>query len=173
MRSWIAWGALLGLLAAGCASPSLPPTAIVLDPIGPRGAGPRPAPTGYLRVYTATRDVQSGRLSYQVPTPYWVFNEDGRQVRSVVNHVGDTDQAPMLVTLPPGHYRVVAEAAGHGRVTVPVVITGGLLTEVHLQRGGMPPWEFVPEAELVRLPQGPVAGFRARESAKPVKHPRP
>lgn len=155
------------LLGAGCSSPSLPKTAIVLDPIGPHGAGPHPARTGYLRVYTATRDVQSGRLPYQVHTPYWIFDDTGQQVRSVVNHVGDTDQAPMLVSLSSGRYRVLAEAAGYGRVTVPVVVTAGRLTEVYLQRGGMPSWVGVPDAELVRLPGGSAAGVRAREPLKP------
>lgn len=162
MRPWILWAMLAGAVAAGCSSPGPPETPIVLESIGPRGAGPRPAPTGYLRVYTATRDVESGRLPYQVHTPYWVFDEHGQRIRSVVNHVGDTDQAPMLVTLPPGKYRVVAEAAGYGQVTVPVVLVGGMLTEVHLQRGGMPEWQATPANELVRLPDGSPAGFRAR-----------
>jgi hypothetical protein len=146
--------------------PLLPQTTIVLD----RSACVAPARVRrprYLRVYTATRDVQSGRLPYQVHTPYWVFNDAGQQVRSVVNYVGDTDQAPMLVSLSSGRYRVLAEAAGYGRVTVPVVITAGMLTEVFLQRGGMPSWEGVPDAELVRLPEGPVAGFHARKASKP------
>ena len=173
LRTASAWTALGLLLGPGCASPSLPHTAIVLEPIGPRGAGPRPAPTGYLRVHTATRDVLSGQLPYQVPTPYWIFDEGGRPVRSVVNHVGDTDQAPMLVMLPPGRYRVLAEAADYGRVTAPVVITAGMLTEVHLQRGGMPEGAAAPHRELVRLPEGPVAGFRAREPQKPTGVSRP
>lgn len=155
----LAWIACLG---PGCSAPRLPSTPVVLDPIGPRMAGPRPAPHGYLRVYTATVDLQSGKLPYQVHTPYLVYNDQGRRVRNVVNHVGDTDQAPMTVTLPPGSYHLLAEAAGYGRVTVPVVIAGGMLTEVHLQRGGMPYWESAPDRDLVRLPNGPVAGFRAR-----------
>ncbi len=157
----LAWVALLG---SSCSAPSLPPTQVVLDPIGPRMAGPRPAPHGYLRVYTDTRDVQSGKLPYQVHTSYQIYNDQGHQVRSVVNHVGDTDQAPMTVTLAPGSYRLLAEAAGYGRITAPVVIGGGMLTEVHLQRGGMPYWESAGNDELVRLPDGRVAGFRARNA---------
>lgn len=165
MRHGIACVLLLGLLATACGVTSLPSTGIVLEPIGPRGPGPRPAPTGYLRVYTATRSVQSGRIPYEVHTAYTVFDETGRQARSVVNHVGDTDQAPMTVSLPPGEYRVLAEAAGYGRVTAPVVIEAGRLTEVYLTRNGMPEWDAATGAALVRLPQGPVAGIRAHEPA--------
>lgn len=169
MRRWTVWGIVASLLVAGCGTPWLPPTPIVLDRIGPQGAGPRPAPTGYLRAYTATRSVQSGRLPYEVHTPYEIFDETGRQVRTVVNRVGETDQAPMTVALPPGRYQLLAEAAGYGRVTAPVVIAAGMLTEVHLTRDGMPAWEVPPGAEVVRLPEGSIVGLRARETAGPVR----
>lgn len=149
---------------AGCAG-APPETPVVLDPVGHRIAGPSRGSQGFLRVYTATTDEASGEISYQVHTPYWVYDEAGRKVKSVQNHVGITDQRPMTALLPSGRYRVFARADGFGLVTVPVVISAGMLTEVHLQHRGMEVPPGVPDADLVRLPGGRVAGYRAKGTA--------
>lgn len=158
---------LVLVMLAGCAG-APPETPVVLDPVGHRVAGPSRGRQGFLRVYTATTDEASGEIGYQVHTPYWVYNEQGRKVKSVQNHVGVTDQRPMTALLPPGTYRVYARADGFGLVTVPVVISAGMLTEVHLQYRGMEVPAGVPDEDVVRLPGGRVAGYRAK-GAPPAK----
>lgn len=167
--------ALLGAVwLAGCSAPP-PATRVVLEPIGPRLVGPSRGREGFLRVYSATTDEQSGQIPYKVHTPYWVYTEGGRKLRSIPNHVGVADQTPMTIRLPPGRYQVLARADGWGLVTAPVVVAAGMLTEVHLTYAGMEVPAGVAESELVRLPTGRVAGFRARGLAKtqtaPVREP--
>lgn len=153
------------LLPAGCSTPP-PATKVRLEPIGPRLAGPSRGREGFLRVHSATTDEQSGQIPYKVHTPYWVYTESGEKLRSIPNHVGVADQAPMTIRLPPGRYLVLARADGLGLITAPVVIAGGMMTEVHLTHTGMEVPAGVAEAELVRLPTGKVAGYRVRESVK-------
>jgi hypothetical protein len=160
---------LAATLLTGCATPP-PVTRVVLDPIGPRIAGPSRSRDGFLRVHSATTDEQSGRIPYQVHSPYWVYTGAGEKVRAVANHVGITDQRPMTTPLPPGQYRVLARADAHGLVTVPVVVQGGMLTEVFLERTGMEVPPGVVDADLVRLPDGTVAGYRAK-AARPAPKP--
>jgi hypothetical protein len=165
---------LAGVLLGGCATPP-PATKVALEPIGPRLAGPSRGREGFLRVYSATTDEQSGQIPYKVHTPYWVYTEDGQKLRSIPNHVGVADQAPMTIWLPPGRYQVLARADGLGLITAPVVIMGGMMTEVHLTHAGMEVPTGVAESELVRLPTGRFAGYRAREPVKtptaPVRKP--
>jgi hypothetical protein len=158
----------LALVVVGCAS-APPTTEVTLDPIGPHLAGPSRGSQGFLRVHTATTDEQSGKIPYQVHTPYWVYSEGGEKVRSVANHVGITDQSPMTVRLPSGRYRVLARADGLGLVTVPILVSGGMLTEVFLQHRGMDVPTGTSEAELVRLPGGRVAGHRAKDTSRPAR----
>jgi hypothetical protein len=155
---------LAAVWLAGCSTP--PVTKVVLEPIGPRLAGPSRGRDGFLRVYSATTDEQSGQIPYKVHTPYWVYTESGGKLRSIPNHVGVTDQAPMTIRLPPGRYQVLAQADGVGLVTAPVVVAAGMLTEVHLTHAGMEVPAGVAESELVRLPTGRVAGYRARDPVK-------
>src|SRR6202012_3251366 len=122
--------------------------------------GPEPisqsvdAPKGRLRVYTGTDTLQIGKLSWYYPHKgYAIYSQSGQLLKSVPNHVGDMDESPMWVSLPPGNYDIVAESASYGRVTVPVVITGSGTTIVHLNRDWKPP-KTTPTSQVVRLPDG-------------------
>ena len=162
--------ALAGLIVglAGCAGSG---NRLVVDPVGPlvgaHGTFLR-SNTGYLEVYTATRQVNdAGTLTLQ-PTPYSIYRPDGHRFKGVLNAVGSSDNKPMVVPLPAGNYVVYANAEGYGQVQVPVVIVGSRLTEVHLQYGGWKDVGNLPDAEKVRLPDGRVVG-RKPEPAAPSK----
>lgn len=77
------------------------------------------------------------------------------------NHIGLNDESPTVVRLPEGHYKILAEADGFGRVTVPVVIQWGKLTEVNLETWGRKKTPIIDEAAVVQLPNGYVVGWRA------------
>jgi hypothetical protein len=69
-----------------------------------------------------------------------------------------------------GPYRVAARANGYGEVIVPVVIRANQVTTVHLE--GSPAWpngRELTKSDPVRLPDGEMAGWRARSdtSSKP------
>jgi hypothetical protein len=75
--------------------------------------------------------------------------------------VDETDESPMVVVLPQGNYKVLARADGYGRITVPVVINGGKLTEVNLETWNRKKTPVSNEAAVVQLPNGYVVGWRA------------
>ncbi len=184
-------GAIIWL--AGCASP---PRVAVLEPIGP---SPRPArqdtTEGFLQVYSArTRtppaadmaawqwDSEFGRN--QVPrweynpahSDYAIYGVNGSLVKRVRNARDPSDGRPALVSLPPGNYEVRAEAEeGPGamdiQVRVPVVVRAGQTTTAHLA-GGWTPRRHYTQGEVVRLPNGQIAGWLAQEGAidSPLPH---
>jgi len=90
-------------------------------------------------------------------------------VMGVQNHVGLEDQKPMTVPLPQGRYVVYARAEGYGRVTVPILIAASRTTVVFLEGKGLPEAPELPEAEVVRLPDGRPVGRRAMQPAPPKK----
>lgn len=153
---------LAALLVALCGCATSRP--LTLDPIGPAsgarhgGAG---SGNGYLRVYSATESNNDGGIPYELHTPYAVRTTAGQRVKGVMNHVGGNDQRPMTVPLPEGEYLIYAQSARFGQVKVPVTVVDGQLTSVHLSGGDLPEAAGLPEADLVRLPDGRVAGRRA------------
>jgi hypothetical protein len=157
----------LALLAACAASRH----SLVLAPVGPISGGRErlAGGEGFLRVYTATRAHDSGGITFYPHTPYVVYNAEGRRVQGVQNHVGLQDQKPMTVPLPQGRYVVYAQAEGHGRVTLPIAIVASRTTVVFLEGKGLPEATELPEAEVVRLPDGRPVGRRAMEPAPPRK----
>jgi hypothetical protein len=158
----VSLGLVACLLLDGCASNR---QGLVLEPIGPVSGGRAglfaDGGDGYLRVHSATRQVNDGGIDYYPHTPYTVYSQEGRHVKGVQNHVGSDDQRPMTVPLPPGRYVVYALAEGWGRVTVPVTIVAGRLTVVFLAGKGLPEAPELPKAEVIWLPDGRAAGRRA------------
>ena len=169
-------GALVWL--AGCASA---PTVTVLEPVGPSPARQAKAPgQGSLKVYSARQigtssandtewqwDYDFG--SRPVPfglahTDYTILTEDGRPLQYVRNARNPADPNPALVTLPPGRYKVEAEAESYRGQTVktviPTVIEPGKTAVVHLFGNWKPQGHFT-NAEVVRLPDGQIAGWLA------------
>lgn len=157
----------LALLAA-CGTPQ---HSLVLTTVGPVSGGRAGVfgGEGFLRVHTATETYNGGGITFYPHTPYVVYNAEGQRVRGVQNHVGLQDQKPMTVALPQGRYVVYAQAEGYGRVTVPVVIAGSRTTVVFLEGKGLPEASELPDAEVVRLPDGRPVGRRAAEPAPPKK----
>jgi hypothetical protein len=160
-------GVGLALLAA-CATSQ---HSLVLSPVGPLSGGRTSVfgGEGFLRVYTATTACDSGGITCYPHTPYVIYNAEGRRVQGVQNHVGLQDQKPMTVALPQGRYVVYAQAEGQGRVTVPIAIVASRITVVFLEGKGLPEATELPEAEVVRLPDGRPVGRRAMEPALPEK----
>jgi hypothetical protein len=142
-------------LLAGCASQP-----VALSPIGPEPVQhTSTAGIGYLQVFSDTEThVIGDGLPYYPHTGYNIYDQSGARVQYVPNHVGNMDESPMLVRVPAGNLKIVAESSAYGRVTVPVVIEGGRTTVIHLDRE----WQPAANAssnELVRLPNGEAVGW--------------
>ena len=119
------------------------------------------AGSGYLKVYSATEQFDTGDNTYYYPhTDYVIYDAGGRVLKCVRNHVGIMDEDPALVRLPAGSYKVAAEDSGYGRIRVPVVVESGQTTTIHLDRAWDPP-AHAAASELIRLPDGEYVGWRA------------
>jgi hypothetical protein len=153
-----------GILLAGCATFN---PALVLEAVGP---GPdsvthSAATNGTLAVYSAhevnadfnARD--SRRPEY---SDYRIYSADGQLWRQIHNNSGTMFQRPQRVDLPPGSYRVTAPANGYGWVTVPVVISAGRETLLHLEGGFIwPAQSGFNQTNAVRLPDGEIVGWKS------------
>jgi hypothetical protein len=164
----------------GCASS---PDQAVFNAVGPAPAGPtKVSSQGYLVVYSARqseplawnyweweRDYNLGdeALNYGLAhTGYIIRTENGDPVEYVHNSKSPTDSHPAVVALPPGRYEVEARAQepdGQAvSVALPVVIEPGKTTVAHLT-GNWKPRTHFDNADVVRLPDGQIAGWLARE----------
>lgn len=150
-------GAAMIPVLAGCATKP-----VAIAPVGPRPASAQAlGGTGFLKVYSDTETHEIGRNTFFYPhKPYGIYSESGKCLRFVVNHIGDIDESPTCVPLPAGRYVIVAESAAYGRVRVPVVIQGDLITSVHLDRDGTF-LAHAPAQELVHLPDGEIVGWHS------------
>lgn len=161
----IFWGPLLCALAfaSGCATKR---PQLVLDPIGPISGGRLDfvgLSKGFLQVYSRSYPVDSGGIIYQPHTSYSVYSIEGKRLWGVINHVGEDDNRPMTIEIPPGFYFVYAISDRFGQVKVPVFIVASKTTVVYLEGAGMPHTGGIPESQLVRLPDGRIAGRRAED----------
>ena len=68
---------------------------------------------------------------------------------------------PVTLPLPVGEYQVSSFVPGLGQTTVPVHIKTGRTTTLHLDGSANRPKKLVPAENLVKLPDGDVAGWRA------------
>lgn len=162
-RSWFAMGMVLLALTACATNRALS----LSETVGPKEAAGGFAAKGILVVYSETEDINDGGIVYHPHTGYGLFTPEGKRIRSIMNRVGDTDQEPMNVILPAGKYLVKARAAGFGVVSIPVAVLGGKRTALYLERQGMPDAADLATNAVVRLPGGPVIGWRARDISKP------
>jgi hypothetical protein len=164
---------------AGCASA---PKIAVVEPVGP---APMPAASGSgdgsLVIYSArvpavvdlNRDqwlssIDPGRTDFRYEpahTGYTVYTKSGELVTTVPNARDENDDTPSVVALPPGAYRVEAQAidCDGSRITVilPAVIKPGEATVAHLEGGWRP--QGYTDSEVAKLPCGRVIGWRAAE----------
>jgi len=155
--------AALWLPAAGCATTSSGIPLLMVGPM-PGAYGPFGGASGYLQVFSATRPVNDGGIVYYPHTGYIVYGADGKKAAASQNHAGPDDQVPFITRLAPGRYEVYAEAAGLGRVRVPVLVQRGRLTILFLERDGMPSKEeaLLLGAPAVRAPDGRIIGAAPR-----------
>lgn len=125
------------------------------------------SPEGRLVVYSGL-DAVSGSEDYpqQFHSDYKLLSHDGQLLKSVVNRESRISEAPATVRLPPGKYIVVARASSFSSVTVPVVIEEWKATIVHLDGSDQADWKQTPPANVVKLPDGTIIGWRALDVAE-------
>jgi hypothetical protein len=159
-RITIILSATVACLLAGCAS-----TPVVLSPVGPNPfALAGSDANGQLEVFSATE----GRIEGDNPTwfqhgDYYIYTQQGRMLKRVVNTVGYYEEAPCRLSLSPGNYLVKAGAKDYFRVEIPVVVRRGLLTAVHLDNKWKPP-EATAKTNLVYTPDGYPIGWRLKRT---------
>jgi hypothetical protein len=150
-------------LFTGCATIPV----VTLSPVGPNPYAPvSTASHGGLQVFsrlTLQNDDQnqdSRDSAWYQHSDYYIYRPDGTLFRRVWNKVGKYEEAPRVVDLPAGQYIVKTKAAGGYWVQVPVTIEDGRTTRLHLDKDWVPP-AFIARDELVTLPDGKPAGWRA------------
>ncbi len=170
--------------AVGCTSTSH------LTQLAPVGPAPTEAPQkqgrGDLEIYSArvrapvdlnreeffwNNDFGKNDFLYEPShTSYTLYTADGAFLRKVRNANDMNDANPTLVDLPPGEYRIQAEAEQYGggtfTVTIPVFVEPGLTTVVHLDASWQPP-RGVDAKLAVKLPNGNYVGWRAAARREP------
>ncbi len=166
----------------GCASVS---KVVVSEPVGPepseasQGAG-----KGSLVIYSAraladvdinqvewrwNNDYGKNQFLYEpAHTDYTIYAANGEVVKHVRNARNESDDAPTVVTLPAGSYKVEAEGidcdGSRVELVLPVVVRPGEMTLAHLEGGWQPPPDYK-ETQVARLPCGKIIGWRASGSA--------
>ena len=159
---------LVGLigLASGCAFNR---HVVLQTAVGP----PRPVREissleGWLRVYSGF-DIAGGGVDsdYSHHSDYKIYSPDGKLLKNVSNKVSAIMEDRATVSLPPGKYKVVAKAAVFATATLSVVIEAGKTTSVHLD--GSEPTGGIQTStnDFVRLPDGLIIGWRAKNETKP------
>jgi hypothetical protein len=169
-------GALIGL--TGCATSN---HYALVEPIGPApGALAQNSEDGVLQVYSARQPAHidpnyavffqgSSALKHLAYLPahtdYSIYDAAGRLIRHVQNSTALGDANPAQVALPSGRYQVRAEAeTGDGdlaTISLPVIIESSRTTMVYLDGGITAPPPGSQRNELVSLPNGYIAGWRA------------
>jgi hypothetical protein len=136
--------------------------AVILAPVGPNPSGLRnPATTGQLEVFSALKwRTEGNNPPWHQHTGYYLYNEQGRELRRVDNTVGYYAQAPRIISLPAGRYLVKARAKSIFWLKVPVVIQPGAVTKVHLD-GNWKPLANTSATEVVSAPAGYPVGWRS------------
>jgi len=151
------------VLASGCAynRPLVLQTAVGSSPFE-TGTG---SPEGRLAVYsTVDTGLSSDPDATAHHSDYRIYSADGKQLKYVHNWVGTFIEDPAVVSHAPGRYNVVARAAASGTVTVPIFIETGKTTSVHLDGSKLTDGRKTSDSDLVRLPDGWIVGWRAKEN---------
>lgn len=158
-------GAAVIPLLFGCASQP-----VAVSPVGPVPAGHGASfaeGSGYLQVFSDTEaHVIGDGPAYYPHTAYSIYDQSGKRVKYVPNHIGNMDETPTPVSITAGSYKVVAESSSYGRVTVPVIIQPGKTTSLHLDRG----WRPAPSLDsnsIVRFPDGEAVGWNGSSRTLP------
>ena len=166
------------ILLVGCASA---PTVARLGPVGPSPANvATDSDLGSLQVYSACEksgdrpeliqwewDYPWNRSAFThgvAHTDYIIRTAEGTTLQYVRNASTFSDPTPAVVSLPPGHYNLEADAEDADGRTAPVLlqvlIEPGKTTVAHLTGNWQPRRPFT-DNEIVRLPDGQIAGWLA------------
>jgi hypothetical protein len=166
---------------AGCASA---PRVVVVEPVGPAPTGSAQGQgDGSLVIYSARTmadvDVNVAEWRYNndfgkndflyepAHTDYTIYAQGGEVLQRVRNARSTNDETPTEVALPPGAYKVEAQALNCDSIPVTVLMTvvikPGQTTMAHLE-GGWNPLSQDNGIELARLPCGRAIGWRAPEA---------
>ena len=114
-------------------------------------------------MYSATTQYRLGdNQDYYYPHKnYFIYDATGRVLlKTVLNHVGQMDETPALVSLPAGKYILLADDQGYGRLKIPVVVRPRQITTLHLDGAWEPP-AHASSADVVQLPNGEYIGWSA------------
>jgi hypothetical protein len=106
---------------------------LISDPVRPGLDYRMEVSKGYLIVYSATDRVDDGGVPYYPHGSYTIYTLDGKLVKTVANHVSDSDETPDLVSLPVGPYLIEAQSEQEGILRVHVLIRAGALTALNLE----------------------------------------
>jgi hypothetical protein len=163
MKCFAAAGLFIAIgLLGGCASHK---DALMLAPVATAsGTSPRSLATGSLVVYSAFDPHAhfNGFAYHAYYSDYKIFNATGELLRSVHNDSDMVLEGPVTVALSAGQFRIVARANGHGTITIPVVITAGQTTILHLEGGtSRRTISQLAPSELIRSPEGQIIGWMA------------
>jgi hypothetical protein len=161
-KLFVLLGAGMVSLLMGCSS-----APVALAPVGPNPLGSESTvDEGQLQVFSGLAERSDNRnqasedpVWYQ-HTDYRIYDLHGKLVKRVNNTIGHYEQTPRPVALPAGRYVVKAEASDYSMVQVPVTIKRGRITRIHLDDNWKVPAD-APRNELVRMPNGKPAGWRA------------
>ena len=172
-------GAMIWL--AGCASVS---RVVVAEPVGPGPmAGSHGSGQGSLVIYSARApadvDVYQAEwrlnndfgknefLNQPAHSDYTIYTQNGDVFRQVRNARSASDGTPTVVMLPPGSYKVEADAINCNservKVQFPVVVEPGQTTLANLEGGWRPSGQYT-ETQVAKLPCGRAIGWRAPQA---------
>jgi hypothetical protein len=161
-KLFVLLGAGMVSLLMGCSS-----APVALAPVGPNPHGiESTADEGQLQVFSGLSErSDNGNQASEDPvwyqhTDYRIYDLHGKLVQRVNNTIGHYEQTPRPVALPPGRYVVKAETSDYSVAQVPVTIQRGRITRIHLD-GNRKLSAETPQNELVNLPNGKPAGWRA------------
>lgn len=89
--------------------------------------------TGKLIVYTETYPVSDGGIDYYPHLPYEVYSAQGEFLKNVVNHLGENDELPTTVKLPPGTYIIRPKTSSSGPLDLLVKVEADRTTVVDVK----------------------------------------
>lgn len=152
--------AIVFTLGAVAACANTRPIAID-NAVGPDNLSVETGKDGSLIVYSALNGFTTRDSDHPRHTNYDIYLLDGTFMRTVINRSGSFAQDPLRVSLPAGHYRIVARAANVGKVALPILIVAGRTTTVDLNKELSAQSTVATENAQVTLPNGQVIGSRA------------
>lgn len=85
---------------------------------------------GILVVRTEPLEFEDDTFVYERHRSYTILDSEGELVDRVRNHVGDLDESPSEIRLPPGRYRLRISSSGTAPVELDVEIVAGARTVV-------------------------------------------